>query len=184
MRRVFVACLTALGAAGVYFIVAGVADLITKPEWVYDPGAVVRPADYGPGGVEDTLLVFGAGLILVQASVIWRWRRSVVASRRALAARIEHEAPLLEDYAPGAAERRTGHMPAAQPQSNPFPLGNSCPAPTLGDDMTWTQRTFMTAVIAAIVGVAALMGWTAWTASQHAKPAPQPAPTFVLPADM
>jgi hypothetical protein len=52
--------------------------------------------------------------------------------------------------------------------------------------MTWTQRTLMTAVIAAIVGGAALMGWAAWLASQHTDPAPlQPAPpAVVIPAEM
>lgn len=50
--------------------------------------------------------------------------------------------------------------------------------------MTWTARIRMTAVIAAIVGGAALMGWTAWMAAQHAKPATPPPPAVVIPADM
>lgn len=59
--------------------------------------------------------------------------------------------------------------------------------------MTWAQRTFMTAVIAAIVGGAALMGWAAWMASQHTEPTPIPVlpapvlpapPTVLIPADM
>lgn len=117
MKRYVVAALLLAGAT-IAVGGGGLLGLDPEPAPRYDEWTLVPLAgETHPWGWAVALLALAVVPLVQHVAVVVAWAWQPIAARRravaSLAARIEIEAPLLEDYEPGAVLTRIGHRPDA-----------------------------------------------------------------------